>query len=225
MKYEVRYDVIEEELKKTGVSKLQLCKAVGHSHSWLHNLSSREQTMEADDIKTISTFLRIPTEVFVVGPFDSTKNEAATDSDEFYIDYDKFMPIVKKHGYPNIYAFSSACGHSRNWLNENRRHKRPMPEPQLKYICYMLDGVDPEEFRYVEPEPEVIEVPKVDHDILPVSTDDSDFQQWVKDAYMFLHKDNLNIIAAQRESAEQLSKILVEINNNLVRLRKIWEEH
>ena len=223
MKYEVRYDVINKELKKAGVSKLQLCKAVGHSHSWLNNHSSRGQAMEADDIKTISTFLRIPTEVFVVGPFDKD----AKDPDKFYIDYDKFIPIIQKHGYQNIHAFSEACGYSRNWLTENCRHKRPMPEPKLKYICYMLDGVDPEEFRYVEPEPEpeVIEVPEIDHDILPVSTDNSDFQQWVKDAYMFLHKDNLNIIAAQRESAEQLSKIFVEINNNLVRLRKIWEEH
>lgn len=248
VKYDVKYDVIEAAREKLGITGVTMGNICGHTHGWYSGCRNSNARMNTEDILAIAKVLDLQASDFA--ELDTTANKNREEraktmnhsNNLFIVDYDKLGHILNDRGL-KWGDVSIMAGWSRNWLDENRRKNRPITEAKVRYLCYTL-GIELEDIRYVEPEPvveesipeRVPEMPVVDsasanalkaainsiHGLTAVNN--SEFQQWIKDAYLQLHKDNLKIVESQEESTKQLCRILTEVNNNLAKLRKMWED-
>ena len=222
MKVKVNYAVISEAAKNNGITHRKIGKALGYTASWFSKARIDDRLIDYEDAEKLCNLVGVTLDEAA----DLTVNPEKDLMETMPIDYDKLYSYIQDR-YNTIKEFSVIIAGGPSYLAECKHANRQLDLPKVNYICFLL-GIQPDDIRYVEPEPEpepeVIEIPEIDHEIIPVATDD-EFHQWIKDAYMQLHKDNLHIAQVQSEAAEQLGKLLVEINNNLVRLRKLWEEH
>ena len=142
------------------------------------------------------------------------------------VNWDLIVDRLKEKGY-SAHSFSMDMGYNRNWISVNKLRNAEIKKRDILCIASMLD-LEPEDIIIVpepEPEPEpIVEEPVVEEVPDAVSTSfDPEFQQWIKDAYMQLHKDNLAIIEAIRSSSTDKVNMLVCLNNNINQLRKLLE--
>ena len=138
------------------------------------------------------------------------------------LDWTELEKRIHLKGF-NLKSFSRELGYNINWFHSNRSRDTLVKNRDIVTICMILECTEDDIIRKPEPEPEpelvVEEVPKVPEVV--TSGNDEDFRQWIRDAYMQLHKDNLAIIEAIRTSSIDKVNMLVCLNNNTNQLCKL----